>query len=134
MRAAAAEIARERSLGLVDRGVRLGGEKADGSHHHAVGAVAALRCLLGDERCLHRVRLIGRAEPFDRRDGAARGHRHRQRARPRRCAIDEHRAGAALCETAAELDAGQAELIAQNIEQWLVCVAHGDGLRRTIDA
>src|SRR5262249_37887969 len=56
---------------LFDIGVAwllVGGEQRGRFHHHAVDAVAALRRLRVDERLLHRMRALWRAEAFERDD------------------------------------------------------------------
>ena len=64
------------------------GDQRRAGHHHAVGAVAALRRLLGDEGRLHRVRLLRRPQPFDGGDrlprAAETGNRQERTARPSR--------------------------------------------------
>ena len=134
MRAATAQIAGERGLHVVDRCIGTALEQRDGRHHHAVRAIAALRGLLGDERRLNAVRLVRRAEAFDRRDACCADARHRQRARSRGLAVHQHGAGAALAQTAAELHAGKAESIAQNVEQRFVGIANLHVARFAVDA
>src|SRR5262249_20999763 len=58
-----------------------------------------------------------RAERLDRGDRPALDVADRQHARPPRLAVDVHGARAALGDAAAELGAGEAELIAQDPEQ-----------------
>ena len=80
-------------------------------------AEAALRHLLVDPGLLHRVQLAVLRQPFERGDLGALHRGHRPDARPHRLALDEHRAGAALAEAAAEARALQAEVVAQDVEQ-----------------
>src|SRR6266404_3246831 len=56
-------------------------------------------------------------QAFDGRDLPASGGAERGDARPRRCAVDEHGAGAALALAAAVLASGEIEIVAQNAEQ-----------------
>ena len=71
MRAAAAEIAVERLGDLAPRRRGIAVEQRLRGDEDAREAVAALAGLLVDERLLQRMRLLGRAEPFDRRDRLA---------------------------------------------------------------
>src|SRR6185503_12731579 len=72
VRSAAAKIASERLLRIGSRHVRLASKEGGAAHHHPAHAVTALRRLLGDERRLQRMRLVRRAEAFDRRDAPTR--------------------------------------------------------------
>ena len=104
---------------------RLGGalEQRDGPDHHPGDAVPALRRLLLDERTLHGVQppLLREAlngddlAPDERLDGG--------RAGRRGDAVDEHGAGVALLEPAAELCRLQAEIVTQREQQWRLRVA-----------
>ena len=60
---------------------------------------------------------VGRGEPFDRRYLRTVRLRGQYRARFDRVAIDQHRAGAALPGVATDVRAGQAQLIADEIDQ-----------------
>src|SRR5438309_4530869 len=111
MGAAATEIVGERNpdlgfarvLGLRQEGGRL--------HDHAVDAVAALCGLLVDEGLLHAMHLLALGQAFERDDLLFRADRaERDLARAHGLAVDMHRAGAALAETAAETRAVQAEI------------------------
>src|SRR4051812_7755040 len=88
---AAAEISRQRLLGLGQRGARFLRKERGAGHDHAVGAVAALRRLFGDEGGLHRVWLFGAAHPsmvVTRWPAAAdTGNRHERTALPSRCTV-----------------------------------------------
>jgi hypothetical protein len=92
-------------------------EERSGLHDHAVDAVAALHRLLFDERLLQRVRLLGRAEPFEGHHFRPRSLRDREHARADRPAVDMHGAGAALREPAAEARPVLMEVLAQRVEQ-----------------
>ena len=92
--------------------------QVDRAQHHARRAEAALQAVTILERRLHRMQLaIGRGEPFDRGYLRAVRLRGEYRARLDRVAIDQHRAGAALTGVAADVRAGQAEVIADEIDQ-----------------
>ena len=96
-------------------GSALRSQEPDRADDHPGDAVAALSGLLVEERPLDRVQPVGVADALERRDarpdegvdagGAARPH----------LAVDEHGAGVALLEAAAELGAGQAEVVAQDL-------------------
>ena len=88
----------------------------DGSHDHARRADAALRAVVLDEGALQRMTA---AKPFDGRDPRAVGVGERDQARVHRRAVEEHGAGAAFAFAASFLRAGQAAILAQDIEQAL---------------
>ena len=92
-------------------------EHRDGGADLPGRAIAALIAVVFDERGLHGMHLVGRAQAFDGGDAIAFVH-HRQRE----AGIDapsarDHRAGAALAVIAALLGAGEMQVIAQRIEQ-----------------
>src|SRR3954451_5959717 len=132
MRAAAAQVLRQRILHLLDAGLGVALEECGAGHHHAVRAIAALRGLLGDEGGLHTVWLLDRAEAFDGGDLAAREARGRNRAGAHRLAIDQHRAGAALAEAAAVFGALQAEIVADGVQQGLFGIANVERSRAPV--
>ena len=70
-----------------------------------------------DERLLQRIELIALREPFDRLNRAAVGPHRELAARIHRLAVEQHGAGAALAAVAADLRAGQPEVIAQRFGQ-----------------
>src|SRR5579885_305249 len=133
VRAAAAEIAGERLLHLGCRRARRLRQQRLRGHHHAVGAVAALGRLLGDESSLQTIGLIGTAEAFEGGDGLALRGACRQQAGAHRFAVHQHRAGAAMAEAAAELRAMQPERVPQQIEHGLIGVPALDVPRLAID-
>src|SRR5262245_66499143 len=102
-------------------------------HDHAVRAIATLGRLLGHERSLHRVRLLGCAEPLECRDRVAGGLFDGRDAGARGCAVDQHGAGTALTEPTPELRTVQAERIAQDIEEWLSWIPGLDGGGTAVD-
>src|SRR4029077_10002232 len=55
--AATADVTVQRPLDIGDRRMGILVEQGLGAHDHAVHAIAALRCLLLDERRLHRMRM-----------------------------------------------------------------------------
>src|SRR5262249_60647286 len=81
------------------------------------GAVAALCGLLRDERGLERIGLLGAAQALDG-DNVAVAHSARRRdAGADGPPADEDGARSALGEAAAEVRAGEAEIVAQHVEQ-----------------
>ena len=86
-------------------------------HHHAGDTIAALRRLLLDEGALDRRRRLDRSQAFERRDLPALQQHQRRDAGQHRLAVDDHRAGAALAEAAAEFGGVELEIVAQHIEQ-----------------
>ncbi len=83
-------------------------------------------CCTGPERP------VGVGQPLDGGDLAVdRGHREHQ-ARPHRPAVDEHRAGAADAVLAADVGAGQAEVVAQRVGEQPPG-GYGDVVRDAVD-
>ena len=103
MRAAAAQISRQRFLDLAIGGFGSFIEQRFGRHDHTVDAVAALSRLLIDEGLLDLVHLLGRAQAFQGRDGLILHGAHGGDAGADGVAIDDNGEGAALSQTAAEL-------------------------------
>ena len=83
-------------------------DQRDRRHHHPRRAVAALERVVVVERLLHGMQLAVRRETLDRRDLRAVGLDAEHRARLRRGAVDEHRAGAARRRVAADVRARSA--------------------------
>ena len=92
-------------------------EQRHGRNDLAGRAVAALEAVVLEERRLHRVQLVAFGQPFDRGDLAALVHHGERQAGVDAPAVDQHRAGAALAVVAALLGAGEAEVLAQRVEQ-----------------
>src|SRR6185312_1712146 len=88
-----------------------------GRHDHAIEAVAALRGLFPDEGVLHGVGMIARAESLERQNVAPDAAADRDHAGACGHAIDDHGAGAAFAEPAAEFRPVQFKIVAQHIEQ-----------------
>jgi hypothetical protein len=80
-------------------------------------AVAALKRVVRDEGRLHRVEVVGPAEPLDRRDRVALVHGGETQAGVNAHAVHQHRAGAAMAVVAALLGAGEMQVLAQSVEQ-----------------
>src|SRR5262249_61926213 len=88
-----------------------------GGHHAPSRAVATLRGLLRDEGSLERLGLLGAAQPLDG-DHVAVAHAARRRnARADGPPAHEDVARPALGEAAAEVSAGEAEVVAQHVEE-----------------
>src|SRR5262245_39994288 len=69
VRAASAQVRLERLANLgIGRARAPRGEERSGLHHHPVDAISALGGLLLGERALHRMRVLRRAQPFERDD------------------------------------------------------------------
>src|ERR1700674_1391949 len=111
--ATAADIAGHRvvDVGIARPLVHL--EQADGAHDLAALAVAALRHIVLDPRGLH-LRADGiLADGLDGRDLLPRSRRYRCHARANCLSVEMHGASATECGAAAELGAGQTEVVAQ---------------------
>src|SRR3984893_4604807 len=81
------------------------------------GAIAALQSVMAHKCGLHRVEIAVFFQTLDGRDLVARMHHGKRQAAVDALSIDDHRTGAALSLVAALLRAGQAEMLAQCIEQ-----------------
>jgi hypothetical protein len=87
------------------------------THHHAGRAEAALQGVVIDERLLHRMEPLALGESLDRRDLlAACIHREGHAARDD-FAIEPHGTCGARAAVAADLGAGESELVAQHFHQ-----------------
>src|SRR6478735_1716362 len=110
---AAADVALERVPDLALRELALGLlDDADGGHHHARRAVAALEPVMLVEGPLDRVQLAVRREALDGADLRAIGLDGEDGARQRRHSVDLHRAGAARARVTADVGARQPEVLA----------------------
>ncbi len=132
IRAAAADVARERSDDVLRAriGVRL--QQGDRRDDHSGRAVAALKRLFLEKRRLDRMEPAVLGEPLDRDDLLARRFGDRRLAGRRRLPVEQHHAGAALTFPATVLGSGQLETIAQDREERFV--GRGvDGSRSAVD-
>src|SRR5713226_4534656 len=86
-------------------------------HDHAGLAIAALRNVERGPSLLNGV-IAAPRQPLDGRDLPALRHHHRHDAGSRRGAVDMHGAGTAEADAAAELASGQAEMLANDPQQW----------------
>src|ERR1700722_11577090 len=117
MGSATAQIARKSQPDLGLARLLVAVEQRLGEHDHAGGAVAALCRLLRYESGLQGVRPFEGTEAFERGDLRLPERVDWRDAGAHRCAVDEHRAGAALAKPAAELRGIEAKIIAQHVEQ-----------------
>lgn len=134
MRSTAAEIAGESLFDLFQGRMWCLCENGARGHDHAVGAIAALSGLLGDESGLEGTGFFRCSQAFESRDRAARDLFHGRDARAHGLAIDQHSAGATLAEPATELCAVQRERIAENVEKRLFRIPGIDCDRASVDA
>ena len=115
---AAAEIAGDRGADLVLVGVGVLGQEGHQREQEARGAEAALQRVRFAKGLLQRVeRAVGGGQPFDRGDLATVHLHAEQQTRAHRLAVDEHRAGAAHSVLAADVGAGQPELVPQQVRE-----------------
>ena len=92
----------------------VGGDRGE----EAGRAEAALQPVALAERLLHRVHVRpARAEPLDRGHLVAVDRHREQQAGPHRLAVEQHRAGAADAVLAADVRAGQPQVVAQEVGQ-----------------
>ncbi len=115
---AAAQVARDHVAGLLVRGAGVVLQPGVDGGQEARRAEAALEPVALGERLLHRAeRAVGVGEPLDGGDlEALRGDREHQ-AGAHRPAVDQDRAGAADAVLAADVGAGEAEVVAQRVGQ-----------------
>src|SRR5262245_48008816 len=113
MRAAAAQMLVECRDDVGPTRARIAVARRLGGNKNSRETIAALAGLLGEHRLLERMQFLAVRQAFDRGDGLARDGRDLARARVHRLAVQEHHAGAALLETAAEAAASEAERVAQ---------------------
>jgi hypothetical protein len=93
-------------------------EQPKRGHNHTWRTVAALHCVGIKKGLLKRVQLPMRRQAFDRAHRATKRGSNGRNARSCRHAVDKHSAGAAGTLPAANLAASQAEVVAQDIEEW----------------
>ena len=100
---------------------RIAPGEIDGAHHHAGRAEAALQPVVPVESLLHRVEralfAAGRGQALDGGDGGAVGGDRKHRAALDGHAVDMDDAGAALRRVAADMRAGEVEILAQQVGQ-----------------
>src|SRR5690242_19723342 len=114
--AAAADIG-HRGVDVLVGGLGRLGEQRRGRHDLPRLAITALRHVELGPRLLHRMRCVGR-QALDGDDLVALLHgRERDRTRPLHLAVDMHRARSALRNSAAELGAGETDLLADHPQE-----------------
>src|SRR5918996_3555417 len=114
---AAAQVALEPLADLGFGGRRVALHQVDRAHDHAGRAEAALQPVMLAERRLHRVQLAVLRQALDGGDLRALGLYREHGAALHRFAIDVDHAGAALAGVAADVGAGQIELLAYKLDQ-----------------
>src|SRR5689334_11622985 len=97
--------------------VRVAVEQPAGGHHHARRAEPALEAVALDKPLLHRVELAVPLQALNRTDGTAVRHGGEYRARLDRPGVQPHHAAAAVRRVAAPVAAGQAEFVAQEVDE-----------------
>ena len=112
---------------LLGRGGMLA-QQAGRGYHHAGGAITALDGLLVDERLLDRMKPIAGLQPLHGDDRAVHG-RHRQVAGRAGAVPDQHEARPAQSRPAAESRPGQAQVLAEHVEQRRIRLAGHTALR-----
>src|SRR5213594_868293 len=114
---APAEVAGNRVADVVLGRLRVLGEERGGRHQHARDAEAALRHAVTHERVLHGRERPAARQPLDGGHGApSRLHREHEAAR-HELAIQMHGARAAVAGAATLLGSGEAEVLAERVEQ-----------------
>nr|GEU28231.1 hypothetical protein [Tanacetum cinerariifolium] len=106
---AGAHVARDALFDFVEHG--------HGGADLARGTVAALVAVMLDERSLHRVQLVGRAQAFDGGNRCPFVHHGQRQAGIDAAAVKHDGAGAALAVIAPLLGARQLQVFAQHVEQ-----------------
>ena len=92
-------------------------EQRVAGHHHARRAEAALQAVLLQEAVLDRVELAVLLQALDGRDLAAVGLHGEHGAGLHGHAVEQHRAGAAVGGVAADVGAGEAQVLAEQVDQ-----------------
>src|SRR6266566_2103188 len=116
---AAAEIAFELFAdGVLGEVMALAVDQIDGGHDHAGRTEAALQAMVLAEGLLHRMqrRAVG-GQSLDGPDFMPVGHHHQRGAGLHRLTVEMHDAGAALRGIAADMGAGQPQVLAQELHQ-----------------
>ena len=116
---AAADVALQRLLDLVLGRARVLAQQRGRAHQHPRRAVAALERVVLVERLLQRRQLAVLAEPLDGLDARAVRLDGEQHAALHEHAVEDHRARAAVAGVAADVAAGQVEVVAQEMDEEL---------------
>ena len=100
-------------------GLGLAAEERRRAHQHPRRAVAALERVVRAERLLERGQLAAAGQTLDRLDARAVGLDGEHHAALDEHAVDDHRAGAAVARVAADVAAGEVEVVADEVDQQL---------------
>lgn len=119
---ATTDIASHRGVNFGIAGLRRSHQQRSRRHDLTRLAVAALHHIQIEPRPLQRSTLRGRINPLDGGDGALADAADRRNAGSTRCSVDDHRAGAAQCNPAAELGTGHTKHVTQDPEQWSIAL------------
>src|SRR6478752_1455675 len=114
---AAAVVALERVADLAVGRLGVPGEEVGRDHDHARRAEAALEAVLLPERLLQRMEAVAGGEALDRRDAAAVRLDREHRAALHGVAVDVDGAGAALARVAADVGAGELEVLPNELDE-----------------
>jgi hypothetical protein len=112
-----AQIAGQRFANLFFGWVRITLEQGMASHDHSRRAVAALESVVLDEGFLYRAQFTVRRQTFDGRDFTPIRLHGEVETRFDDFALEQHGASAALADNAADMSAGEADLLAQKVRQ-----------------
>src|SRR3954451_3513577 len=122
---AAAQVGGAPGADVVVGGTGILPQQRGGEHEEAGGAVAALQAVGVGERLLQRVELAVLGQPLDGLDVQVVGLDAEHEAGARRLALDEHGAGATDAVLAADVRAGEAEVVAQHVGERAPGLDHG---------
>src|SRR6476469_8327245 len=115
---AAADVALDRVADLLVRRVGVAGQEIRCGHDHPRRAEPALEAVLRPEPGLERVeRTVGSLHPLDRPDVRAVGLDREHRAALHGLAVDGHGARPALAGVAADVGAGELEVLAEELDE-----------------
>src|SRR5438105_3663568 len=114
---AAAVVARDMRANFVPARFATAAHEVLGGEQHAGRTEAALERVALVEGALQALELLRVGEALDRLDGAAVGLHGEHQAAAHDVAVHAHGAGAAYAVLAAEVRAGEAELLAQEIDE-----------------
>src|SRR4051795_2390039 len=114
---ATADLPGDRDPDLLVGGVRIAVQQCPRREDHPRRAEPALQPVHLMEPLLHGIQAAVVLEAFDRGDLVALGGRRQHRARLRRLAVHQHDARPAVGGVAAPVRAGQAELVAQEVDE-----------------
>src|SRR5439155_11656803 len=116
---AAADVPLDRPADVRFRRLRRVGEEVRRAEQHPRRAVAALEAVLVRERSLERRQLPVRGEAFDGDDLRPVGLDGEEHAALHRASVHQDRAGAAVAGVAADVGAGQVEVVANEVDEQL---------------